>query len=145
LVFSIAILLSLGRRKSRKKNCSLSPLTTTFPFPIANRALHFTAPPSSPHQGPSTGTKVVALMPENWPLKSVYWVNAQVDVFAFETDAYLYLVDQAEGLTDAHRIELEQLAKLPDREAFWMLFNQCVSPITTYRIETQRQPNLFKA
>src|SRR6478736_1240599 len=72
----------------------------------------------------------------------------QADVFAFERDAYLYLVDQAERLTDAQRIELGQLAKLPDREAFWMLFNQCVSPITTYRIEThnlQLQPNLFKA
>jgi hypothetical protein len=70
------------------------------------------------------------------------------NVFAFERDAYLYLVDQAEGLTDAQRIELEQLAKSPDREGFWMLFNQCVSPITTYRIEThnlQLQPNLFKA
>jgi hypothetical protein len=46
------------------------------------------------------------------------------------------------------RIELEQLAKLPDREAFWIFFNQCISPITTYRIEThnlQLQPNLFKA
>ena len=30
----------------------------------------------------------------------------QADVFAFEHDAYLYLVDQAEGLTDAQRIEL---------------------------------------
>ena len=72
----------------------------------------------------------------------------QADVFAFEPDAYLYLVDQAEGLTDAQRIELEQLAKLPDREAFWIYFNQCISPITTYRIEThslQLQPNLFKA
>jgi hypothetical protein len=72
----------------------------------------------------------------------------QANVFAFEPDAYLYLVDQAEGLTDAQRIELEQLAKLPDREAFWTFFNQCVSPITTYRIEThnlQMQPNLFKA
>ena len=72
----------------------------------------------------------------------------QADVFAFEHDAYLYLVDQAEGLTDAQRIELEQLAELPDREAFWTLFNQCVSPITTYRIEShtlQLQPNLFKA
>src|SRR5271154_4639539 len=54
----------------------------------------------------------------------------QADVFAFERDAYLYLVDQAEGLTDAQRIELEQLAKLPAREAFWMFFNQCVLPIT---------------
>ena len=72
----------------------------------------------------------------------------QTDVFAFERDAYLYLVDQAEGLTDAQRIELEQLAKLSDRKEFWMLFNQSVSPITTYRIEThnlQLQPNLFKA
>jgi hypothetical protein len=50
-------------------------------------------------------------------------------------------------LTEAQRIELEQLAKLPDREAFWTLFSQCVSPITTYRIEAhnlQLQPNLFK-
>ena len=72
----------------------------------------------------------------------------QADVFAFERDAYLCLVDQAEGLTDAQRIELGQLAKLPDREAFWILFNQYVSPITTYRIEAhnlQLQPNLFKA
>ena len=30
----------------------------------------------------------------------------QADVFSFEHDAYLYLVDQAEGLTDAQRIEL---------------------------------------
>jgi hypothetical protein len=37
---------------------------------------------------------------------------------------YLYLVDQAEGLTDEQRIELGQLAKLPDREAFWTLFNE---------------------
>jgi hypothetical protein len=72
----------------------------------------------------------------------------QADVFAFEPDAYLYLVDQAEGLTDPQRIELEQLAKLPDREAFWMLFHQCVSPLTSYRIEShtlQLQSNLFKA
>ena len=48
----------------------------------------------------------------------------QADVFAFENDAYLYLVDQAEGLTDEQRIELGQLAELPDREAFWTLFNE---------------------
>ena len=72
----------------------------------------------------------------------------QVDVFAFEHDAYLYLVDQAEGLTDQQHIELRQLAELPDREAFWMLFNESVSPLTSYRIEShtlQLQPNLFKA
>ena len=56
----------------------------------------------------------------------------QVDVFAFKHDAYLYLVDQAEGLTDEQRIELGQLAELPDREAFWMLFNESVSPLTSY-------------
>jgi|ERR1700730_12287682 hypothetical protein len=73
----------------------------------------------------------------------------QANVFSFETDAYLFLVDQAEGLTDAQRIELEQLTKLPeDREAFWDLFNASVSPLTSYRIEShtlQMQPNLFKA
>ena len=72
----------------------------------------------------------------------------QVDVFAFAHDAYLYLVDQAEGLTDEQRIELGQLAELPDREAFWDLFNKSVSPLTSYRIEShtlQLQPNLFKA
>ena len=72
----------------------------------------------------------------------------QADVFAFENDAYLYLVDQAEGLTDQQRIGLIQLAALPDREAFWTLFDQSVSPLTSYRIEThtlQLQPNLFKA
>ena len=72
----------------------------------------------------------------------------QADVFAFENDAYLYLVDQAEGLTDEQRIELVQLAELPDREAFWTLFNESVSPLTSYRIEShtlQLQPNLFKA
>jgi hypothetical protein len=40
------------------------------------------------------------------------------------------------------------LAELPDREAFWMLFNESVSPLTSYRIEShtlQLQPNLFKA
>jgi hypothetical protein len=42
----------------------------------------------------------------------------QVDVFAFAHDAYLYLVDQAEGLTDEQRIELGQLAELSDRDAF---------------------------
>ena len=37
----------------------------------------------------------------------------QVDVFAFEHAAYLYLVDQADGLTDEQWIELGQLAELP--------------------------------
>jgi hypothetical protein len=72
----------------------------------------------------------------------------QADVFAFENDAYLYLVDQAEGLTDKQRDELSQLAALPDREIFWTLFNESVSPLTSYRIEShtlQFQPNLFKA
>jgi hypothetical protein len=71
----------------------------------------------------------------------------QADVFAFERDAYLYLIDQAEGLTDEQRIELGQLAELSDREAFWDLFNKSVSPLTSYRIEShtlQMQPNLFK-
>ena len=70
----------------------------------------------------------------------------QADVFAFERDAYLYLVDQAEGLTDAQRIELVQLAELPDREPFWDLFKASVSPLTSYRIEShtlQLQANLF--
>jgi Domain of unknown function (DUF3560) len=49
-------------------------------------------------------------------------------IVAFEHDAYLYLVDQAEGLTDEQRLELGQLAELPGREAFWMLFNESVSP-----------------
>jgi hypothetical protein len=62
--------------------------------------------------------------------------SLQVDVFAFEHDAYLYLVDQAEGLTDEQRIELGQLAELPDRQAFWTLFNESVSPLTSYRIES---------
>ena len=72
----------------------------------------------------------------------------QVDVFAFEHDAYLYLVDQAEGLTDEQRFELEQLAEFSGREAFWDLFNESVSPLTSYRMEShtlQMQPNLFKA
>jgi hypothetical protein len=73
----------------------------------------------------------------------------QANVFSFETDAYLFLVDQAEGLTDAQRIELEELIQLTeDREAFWDLFNASVSPVTSYRIEShtlQLQPNLFKA
>jgi hypothetical protein len=58
------------------------------------------------------------------------------------------LLIQAEGLTDEQRIELGQLAELPDREAFWTLFNESVSPLTSYRIEShtlQLQPNLFKA
>jgi hypothetical protein len=70
----------------------------------------------------------------------------QVDVFAFERDAYLYLVDQAEGLTDAQRIALVRLAALPDRESFWDLFSASVSPLTSYRIEShtlQLQANLF--
>ena len=70
----------------------------------------------------------------------------QADVFAFEHDAYLYLVDQAEGLTDAQRIELVQLAELPDREPFWDLFNASVSPLISYRIEShtiQLQANLL--
>jgi hypothetical protein len=54
----------------------------------------------------------------------------QVDVFAFKNDAYLYLVDQAEGLTDEQRIELGQLAELPDREAFWTLHNRWPSKST---------------
>jgi hypothetical protein len=72
----------------------------------------------------------------------------QADVFSFERDAYLYLADQAEGLTDAQRSELEQLAQSPNHQAFWDLFNQSASPLTSYRIEShtlQLQPNLFKA
>jgi hypothetical protein len=56
--------------------------------------------------------------------------------------------NQAEGLTDEQRIELGQLAELSDRKAFWDLFNESVSPLTGYRIEShtlQLQPNLFKA
>jgi hypothetical protein len=36
----------------------------------------------------------------------------------------------------------------PDLQAFWTLFNESVSPLTSYRIEShtlQLQPNLFKA
>ena len=54
----------------------------------------------------------------------------------FEQDAYLFLVDQAEGLTDAQRSELEELAKSQNRTLFWDLFNQSVSPVTSYRIES---------
>ena len=60
----------------------------------------------------------------------------QTEVFAFELDAYLYLVEQAEGLTDPQRIELVKLAELPDREPFWNLFNASASPLTSYRIES---------
>src|SRR5258708_40327291 len=70
----------------------------------------------------------------------------QADVFAFEHHAYLYLVDQAEGLADAQRIELVRLAELLDREPFWDLFNASASPLTSYRIEShtlQLQANLF--
>ena len=70
----------------------------------------------------------------------------QADVFSFESDAYLYLADQAEGLTDAQRAELELLAKSSNYEAFWDLFNQLVSPVTNYRIEShvlQVQRELF--
>ena len=73
----------------------------------------------------------------------------QVDVFAFEHDAYHYLVDQAEGLTDEQRIELGQLAELPDRRGVLDAVQmKAVSPLTSYRIEShtlQLQPNLFKA
>jgi hypothetical protein len=58
------------------------------------------------------------------------------------------LLTQAEGLSDEQRIKLGQLAELPDREAFWDLFNESVSPPTSYRIEShtlQMQPNLFEA
>jgi hypothetical protein len=70
----------------------------------------------------------------------------QADVFSFERDAYLYLADQAEGLTDAQRAELEQLAQSSNYEAFWDLFNQLVRPVTDYRIEShvlQLQRELF--
>jgi hypothetical protein len=70
----------------------------------------------------------------------------QANVFAFETDAYLFLVDQAEGLTDPQRTELEQIAKSQDRTLFWDLFYQSVSPVTSYRIESHTlhlQPELF--
>ena len=33
--------------------------------------------------------------------------GVQANVFSFEQDAYLFLVDQAEGLTDAQRSELK--------------------------------------
>jgi hypothetical protein len=89
-----------------------------------------------PAESPSTG--VACYLSEG---------GLQADVFAFENDAYLYLVDQAEGLTDEQRIELGQLAELPDWEALWKLFNESFSPLTSYRIEShtfQMQPNLLK-
>jgi hypothetical protein len=72
--------------------------------------------------------------------------GVQANVFSFEQDAYLFLVDQAEGLTDAQRSELEELAKSQNRTLFWDLFNQSVSPVTSYRIEShtlELQRNLF--
>jgi hypothetical protein len=66
---------------------------------------------------------------------NVFWLVCFWRVFAFKNDAYIYLVDQAEGLTDEQWIEFGQLAELPDREAFWALFNESVSPLTSYRIE----------
>ena len=36
----------------------------------------------------------------------------QADVFAFENDAYLYLVDQAEGLTDQQRIRTHSASRV---------------------------------
>jgi hypothetical protein len=72
--------------------------------------------------------------------------GVQANVFSFEQDAYLFLVDQAEGLTDAQRSELEELAKSQNRTLFWELFNQSVSPVTSYRIEShtlELQGNLF--
>jgi hypothetical protein len=72
--------------------------------------------------------------------------GVQANVFSFEQDAYLFLVDQAEGLTDAQRSELEELAKSQNRTLFWDLFNQSVSPVTRYRIEShtlELQRNLF--
>jgi hypothetical protein len=50
-----------------------------------------------------------------------------------------------EGPND-ERAELKELAKLPNRVAFWALFNQVVSPTTSYRIESytlQLQSELF--
>jgi len=70
----------------------------------------------------------------------------QADVFSFESDAYLYLADQVEGLTDAQRAELEQRAKSSNYEAFLALFHELVSPVTSYRIEPhvlQVQRELF--
>ena len=72
--------------------------------------------------------------------------GVQANVFSFEQDAYLFLVDQAQGLTDAQRSELEELAKSQNRTLFWELFNQSVSPVTSYRIEShtlELQGNLF--
>jgi hypothetical protein len=83
----------------------------------------------APDRNPSNGTTV-------YTVACNFTGGVQADVFAFERDAYLYLADQAEGLTDPQRAELEQLAQSSSYQAFWDLFNQLVSPTTSYRIES---------
>lgn len=93
----------------------------------------------APDRNPSNGTTI-------YTVACCLSDGLQANVFAFEIDAYLFLADQAEGPNDVERTELEELAKLPDKAAFWTLFNQVVSPTTSYRIEShvlQVQRELF--
>jgi cellulose biosynthesis protein BcsQ len=81
-------------------------------------------------------------------LASYFAIRLRKKVLIVDADpqcnATTYLFDE-HSLLD---IELGQLVELPDRQAFWTLFNESVSPLTSYRIEShtlQMQPNLFKA
>jgi hypothetical protein len=114
-------------------NIPSSPGSTMMPLATAYRTW------ARPDRNPPTGSTV-------YTVACHLSDGLQADVFAFEADAYLYLVDQAEGPTDEERIELEKLAQSPDRAAFWDLFQKSVLPTTTYRIEShvlQLQRELF--
>jgi hypothetical protein len=68
------------------------------------------------------------------------------EVFSFETDAFCWLAQNAEGPDEATRVELLELALTRDDAAFWHLLEQSNQGVATYHIQShdlQLQPNLF--
>jgi hypothetical protein len=67
-------------------------------------------------------------------------------VFVFETEALVWLAENAEGPNDHTRAELLELVLIRDHDAFWLLLEQSRDDLATYRVEAhdlQLQPNLF--
>jgi hypothetical protein len=68
------------------------------------------------------------------------------EAFSFETDAFCWLAQNAEGPDEATRVELLELALTRDDAAFWHLLEQSNQGVATYHIQShdlQLQPNLF--
>src|SRR5260370_41636120 len=69
-------------------------------------------------------------------------------VFCFETEAVVWLAENAEGPNNNTRAELLQLVLTRDDNAFWQLRDQSRDNLATYHVDShnrQLQPNLLYA